>query len=82
MLVGLVLNALGIGFFCWLIFELAVYALPFFVLCSRPHNTDWTKPLRGRERMAAAWRGKRHRVRGSGINDPSLRVAPSDPWPR
>jgi hypothetical protein len=31
MLVGLVLNALGIGFFCWLIFELAVYAFPFFV---------------------------------------------------
>ena len=27
---GLVLNALGIGLFCWLIFELAVYALPFF----------------------------------------------------
>ena len=27
---GLILNALGIGLFCWLIFELAVYALPFF----------------------------------------------------
>ncbi|MBO4225319.1 hypothetical protein [Bradyrhizobium neotropicale] len=26
---GLVLNTLGIGLFCWLIFELAVYALPF-----------------------------------------------------
>jgi hypothetical protein len=28
---GLVLNTLGIGLFCWLIFTLAVYALPFFV---------------------------------------------------
>ena len=28
---GLVLNAVGIGLFCWLIFTLAVYALPFFV---------------------------------------------------
>ena len=29
--VGLVLNTVGIGLFCWLIFTLAVYALPFFV---------------------------------------------------
>ena len=29
--IGLILNALGIGLFCWLIFELTVYALPFFV---------------------------------------------------
>ena len=28
---GLVLNTLGIGLFCWAIFTLAVYALPFFV---------------------------------------------------
>lgn len=28
---GLVLNIAGIGLFCWLIFTLAVYALPFFV---------------------------------------------------
>jgi hypothetical protein len=28
--IGLILNALGIGLFCWLIFELVVYALPFF----------------------------------------------------
>jgi hypothetical protein len=26
---GLVLNPLGIGLFCWLMFELAVYALLF-----------------------------------------------------
>jgi hypothetical protein len=28
---GLILNTLGIGLFCWLVFMLAVYALPFFV---------------------------------------------------
>ena len=28
---GLVLNTLGVGLFCWAIFALAVYALPFFV---------------------------------------------------
>ena len=28
---GLLLNIAGIGVFCWLVFTLAVYALPFFV---------------------------------------------------
>jgi len=37
-IIGLILGALGIGFFCWLLFTLAVYALPFFALCGRPHN--------------------------------------------
>ncbi|WP_448040544.1 hypothetical protein [Bradyrhizobium liaoningense] len=32
--IGLVLNTLGIGLFCWAIFSLAVYALPFFVALS------------------------------------------------
>ncbi|MFB9264032.1 hypothetical protein ACFFWD_12740 [Bradyrhizobium erythrophlei] len=31
---GLVLNTLGIGSFCWLTIALAVYALPFFVALS------------------------------------------------
>ena len=31
---GLVLNTFGIGLFCWAIFALAVYALPFFVALS------------------------------------------------
>lgn len=31
---GLVLNILGIGLFCWAIFALAVYTLPFFVALS------------------------------------------------
>jgi hypothetical protein len=29
--IGLILSMFGIGLFCWLIFTLAVYALPFFV---------------------------------------------------
>ena len=29
-IVGIVLSVLGLGFFCWLLFTLAVYALPFF----------------------------------------------------
>lgn len=32
--IGLVLNTLGIGLFCWALFALAVYALPFFVALS------------------------------------------------
>jgi hypothetical protein len=40
-IIGLILGALGIGFFCWLLFTLAVYALPFFALCGRPHNADY-----------------------------------------
>jgi hypothetical protein len=31
---GLLLNTIGVGLFCWLIFTLAVYALPFFVAVS------------------------------------------------
>jgi hypothetical protein len=31
---GIVLNTLGIGLFCWLFFALAIYALPFFVALS------------------------------------------------
>ena len=30
-IIGFILGALGIGFFCWLLFTLAVYALPFSV---------------------------------------------------
>ena len=29
-IIGIILSAVGIGFFCWLLFTLAVYALPFF----------------------------------------------------
>jgi hypothetical protein len=29
-IIGLILGVFGIGFFCWLLFTLAIYALPFF----------------------------------------------------
>jgi hypothetical protein len=31
LVIGIILSVFGIGLFCWLIFALAVYALPFFV---------------------------------------------------
>jgi hypothetical protein len=31
LIIGLVLSVVGLGFFCWLLFTLAVYTLPFFV---------------------------------------------------
>ena len=31
LIIGLVLSFVGLGFVCWLLFTLAVYALPFFV---------------------------------------------------
>jgi hypothetical protein len=34
LILGLILNTFGIGLFCWLIFTLAVHALPFFVALS------------------------------------------------
>ena len=41
LVIGLLLSIFGIGLFCWLIFALAVYALPFFALCGRPHKTNY-----------------------------------------
>ena len=35
LVIGLILSMFGIGLFCWLIFTLAVYALPFFVVSPR-----------------------------------------------
>jgi len=29
--IGIILNIIGLGFFCWVLFTLAIYALPFFV---------------------------------------------------
>ena len=31
LVIGLIVSVFGIGLFCWLIFTLAVYALPFFI---------------------------------------------------
>ena len=41
LVIGLILSGFGIGLFCWLIFTLAVYALPFFVgLIPSPSRAD------------------------------------------
>jgi hypothetical protein len=40
LVIGLIVSMFGIAPFCWLIFTLAVYALPFFVLCGQPHNAE------------------------------------------
>ena len=37
---GLLLNTVGLGVICWLMFTLAVYILPLLVLCGRPHNAE------------------------------------------
>ena len=53
--IGLVLSVVGLGFFCWLLFTLAVYALPFFALCGPPHNSRYVAShdmwRRGRSRL-------------------------------
>ena len=38
---GIVLSIVGLGFFCWLLFTLAIYALPTFALCGRPHKASY-----------------------------------------
>lgn len=41
---GLVLSLFGIGFFCWLLFMVAVYALPFVVgglVFAHAYHTGW-----------------------------------------
>jgi len=41
LIVGIIFSVFGIAFFCWLLFTLAVYALPFFALCSQPHKANY-----------------------------------------
>jgi hypothetical protein len=40
-IVGVVLAFVGLAYLCWLLFALAVYALPFFALCGRPHKANY-----------------------------------------
>jgi hypothetical protein len=40
MIIAIMLSVAGLGFLCWLAFNLAVYALPFFALCGAPHNAE------------------------------------------
>jgi hypothetical protein len=40
-IIGIVLSFVGLGFLCWLLFTLAVYALPLFALCGWPHKANY-----------------------------------------
>jgi hypothetical protein len=64
--IGLVLSVVGLGFFCCLLFTLAVYALPFFALCGRPHKANYVA-------SCDMWR------RGRSMLIPSTRTASSAP---
>jgi len=40
-IIGILLNIIGLGVICWALFTLAVYAFPLFVLCGSPHKTKY-----------------------------------------
>ena len=40
-IIGIVLALVGLVYLCWLLFALAVYALPLFALCGRPHKANY-----------------------------------------
>ena len=40
-IIGIVLTIVGLAYLCWLLFALAVYALPLFALCGRPHKANY-----------------------------------------
>ena len=71
---GLLLNTVGLGLFCWLIFTLAVYALPFFVAINAG---IWLPQWRRFARRAASCRRRRwhvpcdrsNRVRHDSVSD-------------
>src|SRR6267142_3766620 len=41
LIIGIVLAFVALAYLCWLLFALAVYALPFFALCGRPHKANY-----------------------------------------
>jgi hypothetical protein len=40
-IIGIVLSFVGLAYLCWLLFTLAVHALPFFYLCGWPHKANY-----------------------------------------
>jgi hypothetical protein len=40
-IIGILLDIIGLGVFCWALFKLAVHAFPFFVLCGSPHKMNY-----------------------------------------
>ncbi len=72
----LILNVFGIGLFCWLIFTLAVYALPFFVGLAGRHGVVSLR--RGRRRGVRRWHHSRSADARSGPSG-FLRRPPLNP---
>jgi hypothetical protein len=35
--IGIFFSVVGLGYLCWALFDLIVYALPAVVICGRPH---------------------------------------------
>jgi hypothetical protein len=58
LIIGILLNIVGLGIFCWALFALATHALPFFVLCGRPHKTNYVA-------CRDMWRTRRKRFCGA-----------------
>jgi hypothetical protein len=58
LVVGLILSLFGIGLFCWLIFTLAVHALPFFVgrTAGMAAFHGGARGCRARRSLAVPWR--------------------------
>jgi hypothetical protein len=40
-IIGIILAFIGLAYLCWLVFSLAIYALPFFALCGQPHKANY-----------------------------------------
>jgi hypothetical protein len=40
-IIGIVLTFVALAYLCCMLFALAVYALPFFALCGRPHKANY-----------------------------------------
>jgi hypothetical protein len=40
-IIGIILGFVGLAYLCWLLFALAVYALPCFALCGQPHKAHY-----------------------------------------
>jgi hypothetical protein len=57
-IIGILLNIVGLGISAWALFALAVHALPFFVLCGRPHKTNYVA-------FCDMWRGRGERFCGA-----------------
>jgi len=41
LIIGIILAFVALAYLCRLLFALAVYALPFFALCGRPHKANY-----------------------------------------